>query len=132
MKSILILDDETVLRNAFAAYFEDCLWQTYQAESAEEALKMLEEITPDAATVDIRLPHMDGDEFIREACVLKPKMVFVICTGSPEYFVPTDLQEYAQVSNQIFKKPMTKLNNLKNEIDRLIKEIEKTKVENDS
>ena len=122
MKSILILDDETVLRNAFAAYFEDCLWQTYQAESAEDALKMLEEITPDAAMVDIRLPHMDGDEFIREACVLKPTMAFVICTGSPEYFVPTDLQEYTQVSNQIFKKPMTKLNDLKSEIERIIEE----------
>ena len=125
MKSILILDDESVLRNAFAAYFEDCLWQTYQAGSAEEALKMLEKITPSAATVDIRLPHMDGDEFIREACLLKPTMAFVICTGSPEYFVPTDLQAYKQVSNQIFKKPMTRLNDLQNEIERIIGEIEK-------
>ena len=125
MKSILILDDETVLRNAFAAYFEDCLWQTFQAGSAEEALEMLQTINPDAAMVDIRLPHMDGDEFIREACLIKPKMVFVICTGSPEYFVPTDLQKCAQVSNQIFKKPMTKLNDLKNNIEQVLENLEK-------
>lgn len=125
MKTLLVLDDEEVIREAFAAYFEDNLWISLQSESAEDALALLENEDPDAAIVDIRLPGMGGGDFIRKALLFKPKMAFVICTGSPEYIVPADLQGSIQVSNQVFKKPITKLFDLENEILSLIEGIEK-------
>lgn len=123
MNTIMILDDERVLREAFAAYFEDRLWQPILAESAEEALQLLETETPAAVLVDIRLPGMDGDDFIRKACQLEHKMAFVICTGSPEYIVPSDLGECTQVADQIFRKPVARLVDLENEIRRTIDRI---------
>jgi len=125
MKKLLILDDEEVIREAFAAYFEDRLWLPQQAESAEDALALLENESFDVAIVDIRLPGMSGGDFIRKACILKPKMGFAICTGSPEYSVPADLQGKIQVINKIFKKPMTKLFELENELKSIIARIEK-------
>ena len=125
MKSILILDDEEVIREAFTAYFEDRLWLPQQAESAEEALALLENESFDVAIVDIRLPGMSGGDFIRKARLLKPKMGFAICTGSPEYNIPADLQGKIQVVNKIFKKPMTKLFELENDLKNIIERIEK-------
>lgn len=124
MKSILILDDERVLREAFVAFFEDRLWKSIQAESAEEALKLLASEAPDAVLVDIRLPGMDGDDFIRQACALDSKIGFVICTGSPEYLLPPDLAACDQVSTEIFRKPVARITDLEDEIIRIIHHLE--------
>ncbi len=125
MKTILILDDEEVIREAFSAYFEDRLWVSLRAESAEDAVALLENENPDAAIVDIRLPGMTGGDFIREALALKPKMAFAICTGSPEYIVPIDLRDEPQVSKFVFKKPLTKLFDLESELLSIIEKLQK-------
>ena len=124
MKIIMIVDDERVLREAFAAYFSDRHWQPIIKGSGEEGLQLLEKESPNAALVDIRLPGMDGGEFIRRACQLKPQMAFVICTGSPEYHLPPDLQQNPQVSNHIFRKPVARLVDLENELTRMIQILE--------
>jgi DNA-binding NtrC family response regulator len=123
MKKILILDDEKVLCAAFAAYFEDRLWEPIQAGSAEEALKLLETETPDAALVDLRLPDMNGDDFVRQACLIKPKLAFIICTGSPDYVIPSDLQERAQVCSQPLRKPIARLAELEGAFMQIIAQI---------
>ncbi len=121
MKTILILDDEPAVCKSFADYFEDRLWHPIQAENAEGALKLLGDESPAAAVVDILLPGMDGNDFIRKAYRQKPEMAFVVCTGSPEYVVPSDLLELPCVSSRLFKKPITNLAELENELIRTIK-----------
>jgi len=123
VKTILILDDEQAVRNSFADYFEDNLWQPLEVESAEEALDMLETESIDAAIVDVRLPGMDGNDFIRNAYRSCPKTVFVICSGSPEYLVPPDLLKLPRVSNHLFKKPVTRMADLEKEVLRTIEDI---------
>ncbi len=131
MKTILILDDEQDVRNSFADYFEDCLWLSVQAESAEEALDMLATESPDAAIVDVRLPGMDGNDFIRKACQYSPKTVFVICSGSPEYLVPPDLMELPCVSNRLFKKPVTRMADMEKAVLQTIEYINRHKQKGD-
>ena len=46
MNTILILDDEQAVRQSLVDYFEDILWNTVQAESAEEALELLKQEKP--------------------------------------------------------------------------------------
>ena len=67
MKRILILDDEQAVRDSLIDYFEDRLWKTCPAESAEEALGLIASESFSAAVVDVRLPGMDGNDFIRQA-----------------------------------------------------------------
>ncbi|MCP4577878.1 MAG: response regulator [Deltaproteobacteria bacterium] len=124
-KTVLIVDDEMFIRQSFTDYFEDLLWRPLAAESGEQALKILETVSPHGAIVDIRLGGMDGDAFIREAIRKKPKTAFVICTGFPEYDVPADLLELPCVSDQVFRKPVTDMKKLEKEILRLIGDIEK-------
>jgi CheY-like chemotaxis protein len=120
MQSILVLDDEPIVRQSLVDYFEDRSWDPLEADSGEAALLLLENGQPDAAIVDIRLPGMDGNEFIRNACQRYPHMVFLICTGSPEFAVPQDLKAQPNVSNEIFRKPVDDLARLENETLRLI------------
>ncbi len=120
MKTMLILDDEQAVRDSFTDYFEDRLWRPVQAESAEEALELLETESPDAAIVDVRLPGMDGNDFIRKACLKSPNTAFVICTGSPEYVVLSDLLGLPRVSGRLFKKPVARMAELEEEILRVI------------
>lgn len=123
-KSVLIVDDEASIRQSFTDYFEDRLWRTSWAESGEQALEILEKESPDATIVDIRLGGMDGDTFIREACRNNFKMVFVICTGSPEYIIPADLQKMNGVSHHLFRKPVTDMDEIEKELLRSIQNID--------
>lgn len=121
MNTILILDDEYVVRQSFADYFEDNLWNVVQAETGEEALEILETERPSVAIVDIRLPGIDGDEFIRQAIDRNINTAFVICSGSPSYGVPEDLQKQATVSKHFFRKPVKSFDELEQDVLRMIK-----------
>ena len=116
VKTILILDDEQAVRQSFSDYFEDRFWLPIQAESAEEALGLLETQQAVAAIVDVRLPEMDGTDFIRELCNRNLTIACVICTGSPEFELPADLHELITVSNTLFKKPVSDLDALESEV----------------
>lgn len=120
MKTILILDDEAAVRESFADYFEDQLWGVIQAGSAEEALEFLKHSTVQAAVVDVRLPGINGNDFIRKMCTITHQIAFVICTGSPEYVIPDDLLILPCVSSILMKKPVSSFSELENLINRTI------------
>jgi YesN/AraC family two-component response regulator len=124
LKTVLIVDDEAIIRQSFVDYFEDRLWRPLQAEGGERALELMQVESPDGVVVDIRLKGMDGDDFIREAYRKKPKTAFVICTGSPEYDIPADLLKLSGVSEHIFRKPVTDMAELEKTLIRLITNIE--------
>ena len=119
-KTVLIIDDEKSIRQSFADWFEDRQWTPFEAESGERALEILKAESLDCAIVDIRMGGMTGDDFIREASRKKPDMVFVVCTGSPEYNLPDDLLALPRVSAKIFKKPVTQFDELEETLLRLI------------
>ncbi len=123
MKRILILDDEVAVRESFADFFEDHLWDVVQAGSGEEALEILEHETVQAAIVDVRLPGMDGNEFIRTMCQRTDSIAFVICTGSPEYLVPEDLLSKRCVSDVLMKKPISSFDEPQRLIEETLRQI---------
>ncbi len=126
-RTVLLVDDEAFIRQSFADYFEDELWQVFQTESGERALEVLENESPDGAIVDIRMGGMDGNHFIREAYKKNSTMGFIICTGSPEYDVPEDLVKLACVSNRLFKKPVTDMSEIEKVLLQLMSVISNTK-----
>lgn len=112
-RSVLVLDDEVVVRESLADFFEDRGWRVWQAASAEAALDLLASEPPGGVLVDIRLPGMRGDAFIREAHRLHPALAFVIVTGSPELCRggagKTYVQDLPATFPRIFEKPVTDL-----------------------
>ncbi len=69
MKNILIVDDEKFVRLGIKTMIERsdlCSGEIIECKNGEEALKVLEEKNFDIIFSDIRMPLMDGIEFIRK------------------------------------------------------------------
>ena len=69
-RTILIVDDERPFCNATAEILGLHGYQTFAAYNADDAISILEEITPDLIIVDYRMPQMDGISLLRS---LSPK-----------------------------------------------------------
>ena len=120
MRTLLILDDDSAVRRSFCDFFEDHLWDPVPAESGEEALTLLQSVRPLAAIVDVRLPGIDGNEFICQASRLMTSLKFLVCTGSPEYRIPDDLRRLPNLCPRVFHKPVIDLQELERELIRMI------------
>ncbi len=117
---ILILDDDVPVRDSLAICFEDEGFVVAQVASAEDALEYLEMHPADLVVVDLRLPGMDGQGFIRAAKDRWIGLKFIVYTGSPEYRIPRDLTDEPDVSNTIFLKPLSEFEPLIREILRML------------
>jgi len=103
---VLLVDDEAIVRDNLEAYLEDEGIEVKTAASAERGLEMLAQETFDIAIVDMRLPGMSGDEFIRSAMAAKYDLHFLIHTGSLEYRLPSDLLCNGLNSWHVLHKPL--------------------------
>lgn len=104
--TILIVDDETSIRLSLADYLEDAGFDVMIAGSAEEGLRLLGKSKPQVAIVDIRLPEMDGNEFIVKARQLNPRLGILIYTGSVDYILNEELIKLGVRSRDILYKPV--------------------------
>jgi DNA-binding NtrC family response regulator len=64
--SILVIDDEEIIREAFEALLSSEGYRVYSAETAQHGLELLSEGTFDAVLLDIMLPDRNGLEVLDE------------------------------------------------------------------
>lgn len=84
-KTILIIDDDAVLTSTISSGLRKEGFYTITANSAEEALKILDKITPDAIILDRMMTGMDGLSFlkrIRDCGNITPTIMLTAMTGS--------------------------------------------------
>lgn len=65
-KQILLVDDDALLRRSLAFNLDQNGFQVKTAASAEEALAIVRQNTPDLVLLDIGLPGMDGLEALKQ------------------------------------------------------------------
>ncbi len=65
-KTILYVDDSSVMHSFFADALQDSPYQIIDAYSGEEGLKLYKETLPDMVITDVEMPHMSGLELCRE------------------------------------------------------------------
>jgi len=119
--TILIVDDELLLRNSLRDYFEDTGFAVIAANSGEEALQLLRSgARVDLCTVDIRLPGMTGNQFIAEAHAFNPGLRFLVYTGSWNYELPAELTRLDIGPEQVFNKPCMDLDGILQVILKLL------------
>jgi two-component system phosphate regulon response regulator PhoB len=63
--TILIVEDETAIREMLAFSLMQADYIILQAKNAMEALKILDDISPDLAIIDWGLPHISGLELVQ-------------------------------------------------------------------
>lgn len=65
-KTILLVDDDALLRRSLAFNLEQAGYQVSTAASAEDALAYLQRTRPDLVLLDVGLPGMDGLQALRQ------------------------------------------------------------------
>ena len=78
---ILIVDDEEDIRVVLKISLSDLVYEVYTAENGEEALRIIEEVTPPIVLTDIRMPVMDGIELLRKIKQEDPETEVIMITG---------------------------------------------------
>jgi PAS domain S-box-containing protein len=79
---ILAIDDEPVVRDSIAAYLEDSGFAVIQAGDGQEGLRKLRAETPDLILLDLRMPEMDGLEFLEIMNQEAPDTPVIVVSGT--------------------------------------------------
>ena len=58
LKTILVIDDETLVRESMAIYLEDSGFNVIQAENGKQGVELFCEFTPDLVLCDLRMPEI--------------------------------------------------------------------------
>lgn len=125
MVSVLVVDDEELIRVNLVAYLEDEEAEAVGTSSGEDALIILAEREFDVAIIDMRLPGMNGNELIIRANQCWPDMGFVIHTGSTEYRLPQGLSDIGLEESHVFLKPMQDMGEITQLVCQLAKRLPK-------
>lgn len=121
---VLIVDDELLIRNGIARKVQTLFPDTEivgKAGDADEALDMIKNFHPHVVITDIRMPEVDGLQFISQAKELSNSIKFIIISGYQDF-------EYARNALQLgvkdyLLKPVDNTQ-LKNIIDKIIVQLE--------
>ena len=125
MLKFLIVDDEAIIRNGIALKIERLIPHAVivgKAESAEQAMEFIDAAHPDIVITDIRMPGIDGLQFIEQVKSRYSDIKFIIISGHQDF-------EYAKKAivlgvEDYLLKPV-KNHELKDIIDSLEKKLKK-------
>ncbi|MBI4385091.1 MAG: response regulator [Nitrospinae bacterium] len=84
-KKILVVDDEENIRLLYKEELEDEGYQVVLAANADEAMDKINREQPDLITLDIKMPGMDGIEFLRKLKEEKRSVPVILCSAYGSY-----------------------------------------------
>ena len=121
-KRVLLVDDEYMVRKTLQDFLEDEGFVVSAAESGEDGLALLREGPFDYCIVDMRLPGMDGNDFILSAHGMDPALRFLVYTGSVDYVPPARFLGLGISRDHIFHKPIADMRTLSDALRALDRE----------
>lgn len=88
MATMLIVEDDQAWRSLYLMEFGKH-FEVFEAKDGLQALGMLDWVQPDIILLDLRLPRMDGQTFLRQMERKGVRAPVVVCSGAlPETGVP--------------------------------------------
>jgi len=107
-KSILVIEDENTLNEAYQLVLAKAGYDVLSAFDGKEALQILKEVTPDIILLDLRMPVMDGIEFLKnynkDKSIKNPPRVIVFSNYDMQKEID---QAYALGADRYVLKSMT-------------------------
>src|SRR5471030_1427691 len=80
-KHLLLVEDETPLREAIAEQLASRGYHVEQADSGEAALARIADFAFDIVITDLRLPGIDGSALVQAAVGRYPEIIAIVVTG---------------------------------------------------
>ena len=102
--SVLIIDDDTKLRKLLNEYLEENGFQVYSLEDGSEALKTIEEASPDIVILDVMLPGIGGLELLKE---INRKFSIPVIMLTAKGKKPTGLSDWSSALTTTSQNPST-------------------------
>jgi DNA-binding response OmpR family regulator len=84
MSTILIVEDEPTIREVVCDILS-ASHECHAVRTAEEGLELLAAGPFDVVITNVKLPEMDGDEFMLRAREMNPALPFIIISGGYGY-----------------------------------------------
>jgi DNA-binding NtrC family response regulator len=81
MANILIIDDERAIRNVLKDILGNEGYKVEEAADGEEGLKKFLDATFDVVLCDIKMPKLDGLEFLQKATGVNPDVPIIMISG---------------------------------------------------
>jgi DNA-binding NtrC family response regulator len=101
--SILILDDESRVRDEIGEFLSKNHFQISKAEKPSDAFQIIENETIDIAIVDIRLPEMDGLEVLKRIKKTHPAIEVIMISGHGD--MSSVIEALRRGASDYFQKP---------------------------
>lgn len=80
--TILIIDDESIIRQVFSFYLEDMGYSVLTAENGKKGIELYNRERPDVVMTDLRMPEMDGLEVLKKIHEDSEDMPVVVISGA--------------------------------------------------
>lgn len=81
-RTLLIIDDDTIVRQSTMAYLEDSGFEVIGAADGASGLEMLRQSPPDLILTDLRMPVMDGLQVLKAVYELQPDLPVIVISGA--------------------------------------------------
>src|SRR6185295_1866782 len=94
MPRVLLVDDDPAWRKLYRMALES-QFDLFEATDGYQALSVLGTVRPDVIVLDLRMPRMDGLDFIQRLSRRSPRPKVIICSGT---FTEADRPQIAGVS----------------------------------
>jgi diguanylate cyclase (GGDEF)-like protein/PAS domain S-box-containing protein len=78
---VLSIDDDRNVRENIVAYLEDSGFDVVEAENGRQGLEEFERSAPDIVLVDLRMPVMDGMQFLAELRKISKRIPVIVVSG---------------------------------------------------
>ncbi|WP_161974891.1 response regulator transcription factor [Bacillus timonensis] len=88
MKKVLVIDDEPIVRQGIKTLLENVItgYQVpWEASNGVRALDIIHIEIPDIIITDIRMPEMDGIEFLSSLKQIYPALPVIVISGHDDY-----------------------------------------------
>ena len=119
---LLIVDDESIIRECLMVFFEDEGYEVVAAEDGSSALQAIAAERPRVGIIDMSLPDMQGNELVCKAFEINPEMKFIIHTGLLDYSLPEELLHIGLTDDCVFYKPVSDMGSLEKAVRCLIED----------
>jgi len=81
MARMLVVDDDPAWRALYRMAFEDH-FEIFEATDGQQGLSVFDAVNPDVIILDLRMPKMDGLDFIRRLGHKGIRAPIVVCSGA--------------------------------------------------
>ena len=80
--TLLVVDDESGVRQSLVAYLEDSGFRVYDAPDVDTAFQLFQDVSPDLVITDLSMPQKDGLVLLKQVHDILPSMPVIVISGA--------------------------------------------------